>query len=101
MVKEKLDDKFYDMSVNLARHDLEVALKRAREECFRVAKQVAQEVAAGETPMDTLRQMDEFVRSQYTYDPRKMAEWEEIMRAFEFSEDVVADEKPRGDGEPL
>jgi hypothetical protein len=93
MAEEKLDDNFHEMSVNLARHNLEVTLKRFREDCFRVAKLVAQEVAAGETTMDKLREMDEFVRNSYTDDPRRMAEWEEIMRGFEFSEDVIKGEE--------
>jgi hypothetical protein len=93
MGDEKLDDKFFEMRRNLVRHNLEVALKRAREECFRVAKLVAQDVAAGKQPLADLKQMDDFVRKQYTYDPRKMAEWEKIMRKFEFSEDEVNDEK--------
>jgi hypothetical protein len=43
--------------------------------------------------MDDLRKMDEFVHSAYTDQPRKMAEWEEVMKGFEFSEEMVDDEK--------
>ena len=93
MADEKLDDKFFEAGVHLARSNLEATLNRYREECFRVAKLVARDVAAGKKPMDDLRKMDEFVRSVYTDQPRKMAEWEEVMREFEFSEDTVDDEK--------
>ena len=93
MADEKLDDKFFEAGVHLAKSNLEAALNRYREECFRVAKLVACDVAAGKKPMDDLRKMDKFVRSVYTDQPRKMAEWEEVMKGFEFSEDTVDDEK--------
>ena len=93
MADEKLSDRFYDTSVHLARTNLEASLNRAREECFRVAKLVAQDVAAGKQPMDKLRQMDDFVRKAYTDQPRKLAEWEEIMKEFDLSQDVIDDGK--------
>ena len=93
MADEKLDDKFFDASVHLARSNLEATFNRIREDCFRVAKQVAREVAEGKTPMDDLRKMDEFVRKAYADLPRVMAEWEEVMKQFEFSEDTLDDEK--------
>ena len=52
------EDKFGEMSINLARHNLEVTLKRTKEQCFRVAKEMALESAKG------ARKMDAFVRSQ-------------------------------------
>ena len=72
------EDKFDEMSVNLARHNLEVTLKRTKEQCFRAAKECALESAEG------FKKMDAFVRSQYADEPRKMAEWDEIMRKYEF-----------------
>ncbi|MFL6255581.1 MAG: hypothetical protein ACJ74T_11255 [Pyrinomonadaceae bacterium] len=93
MADEKLDDKFFEAGVHLARTNLEASLNRYMEECFRVAKLIAREVAEGKTPMDVLRKMDGFVRKAYTDQPRKMAEWEEVMREFEFSEDTFDDEK--------
>ncbi len=93
MADEKLDDKFFEVGIHLARTDLEGALNRFREDCFRVAKLVAQDVAAGKKPMDDLRKMDEFVRKVYTEQPRKMAEWEEVMKEFEFSEEEIDDER--------
>lgn len=93
MADEKLDDRFFNTSVHLARTQLEASLNRYRRECFRVAKLVAQDVAAGKKPMDDLRKMDNFVRSVYTDEPRKMAEWEEIMKDFDLFQEVVDDEK--------
>ena len=76
--EEKLDDQFYDMSVNLAQHNLEVTLKRAKEQCFRAAKEIGSESLEG------FKKMDAFVRSQYADEPRKMAEWDKIMQRYEF-----------------
>lgn len=93
MADEKLDDRFFDTSVHLARTNLEASLNRYRRECFRVAKLVAQDVAAGKQPMEDLRKMDDFVRKVYTGFPREMAEWEEIMKDFDLSQDTVDDEQ--------
>ncbi|HKC62072.1 MAG TPA: hypothetical protein VKB86_00435 [Pyrinomonadaceae bacterium] len=75
---EKVDERFYDMSVNLAQHNLEVILKRTMEQCFRTAKEI------GSESLDGFKRMDAFVRSQYADEPRKMAEWDEIMQRYEF-----------------
>jgi hypothetical protein len=93
MADEKLDDKFFEAGRHLARSRLEASLSRFREDCFRVAKLVARDVAKGEREMADLRKMDEFVRKAYTDQPRKMAEWEEVMQGFEFSEDALDDGK--------
>jgi hypothetical protein len=87
MAEEKLEDKFFEVGRNMARHNLEVSLKRFKDECFRVAKLIAQDAATGKAEMDTLRQMDTFVRSTYIDDPRRMAEWEELTRGFDLSEE--------------
>jgi hypothetical protein len=83
MADEELSDVFYDMSVNLARHNLEVTLRRTKEECFRAAKECASESREG------FKKMDAFVRSQYADEPKKMAEWEEIARGYEFMDDEI------------
>ncbi len=72
------EDKFGEMSVNLARHNLEVTLKRTKEQCFKAAKRMALE------DIEEFKKVDGFVRSQYADDPRKMAEWEEIAQRYEF-----------------
>jgi len=66
--------------VNLARHNLEVTFKRTKEQCFRAAKEIASESLEG------ARKMDAFVRTQYADEPRKIAEWDEIMLKYAFSE---------------
>jgi len=78
-------DVFLDASVNLARHNLEVTLRRTKEECFRAAKEIASESLEG------ARKMDPFVRGQYADEPTKMAQWEEIMRKYEFADEEVED----------
>ena len=80
-------DKFGEMRLNLARHNLEVTLKRTKEGCFRAAKKIALESA------ERAREMDVFARKQYSDEPRKMAEWEEIMQQYEFSDDVIEDQE--------
>lgn len=72
------EDKFGEMSVNLARHNLEVTLKRTKEQCFKAAKQMALEGVEG------FKKVDAFVRSQYADEPRKMAEWDKIAQKYEF-----------------
>ena len=77
-----------DMALNLARHNLEVSLKRAKEECLGVAK-----IIAVEEGVEGARKMDAFVRSQYADEPKKMAEWEEIMLRYAFEDE---DEEAQG-----
>lgn len=84
----ELDDQFYDMSVNLSRHNLEVTLKRTKEQCFRAAKEIGSESFEG------FKKMDAFVRSQYADEPKKMAEWDEIMQRYEFADEESED--PQG-----
>jgi hypothetical protein len=77
-----------DMCLNLARHNLEVTLKSFKEQCFRAAKEIALNEGVKEA-----RKMDAFVRSQYADEPRKMAEWEEIMLKYAFSDEEEEDEE--------
>ena len=77
------EDKFGETSVNLARHNLEVTLRRTKEQCFRAAKECALESLEG------FKKMDAFVRSQYADEPKKMAEWDEIAQKYEFLDDEV------------
>jgi hypothetical protein len=39
--------------------------------------------------LEGFKKMDAFVRSQYADEPKKMAEWEEIARRYEFMDDEV------------
>ena len=59
------DNIFSDMSVKLARHNLEVGLKRTREQCFEAAKKMALESA------ELARRVDGFVRRQYSNEPKR------------------------------
>ena len=81
------EDKFGEMSVNLARHNLEVTFRRTKEQCFRVAKKIALESVEG------FKKMDAFVRSQYADEPKKMAEWDKIMQKYEFMDEEVEDKE--------
>ena len=81
------EDVFGEMCVNLARHNLEVTLKRTKEQCFRAAKEIALESLEG------FKKMDAFVRSQYADEPKKMAEWDKIMQRYEFLDEEDEDEE--------
>lgn len=91
MADEKVDDVFYDMGLNLARHNLEVTLRRTMEQCFQAAKR------AGLDSYDNFKKMDGFVRKHYAGEPKKMAEWEEIARKYEFMDEEVVDEEKSGE----
>ncbi len=84
MADEEQGDAFYDVGVKLARHNLEVTLRRTKEQCFRAAKECASESREG------FQRMDAFVRSQYADEPKKMAEWEEMARRYEFTDGEIA-----------
>jgi hypothetical protein len=76
------------MCLNPARHNLEVTLKSFKEQCFRAAKEIALNEGVKEA-----RKMDAFVRSQYADEARKMAEWEELMLKYAFSDEEEEDEE--------
>jgi hypothetical protein len=82
------EDKFGDMSVNLARHNLEVTLKNTKEQCFQIAKEVALKEG-----LEGFKKMDGFVRSQYADEPKKMAEWDKITQKYEFMDEEIGDEE--------
>ena len=81
---EKPSDALLQTKVDIARHNLEVTLKRTKEGCFRAAKAIALE---GDE--EKARQMDDFVRKVYADEPRKIAEWEQIMSRYEFTDDIL------------
>ncbi len=74
-------DVLNEMCVNLARHNLEVTFRRIKEQCFQAAKRIAADGVEG------ARKMDDFVRKQYADEPRKIAEWDEIMLKYAFADD--------------
>ena len=85
MKDENTSNQFDKMQLNLARHNLEVTLKRIKESCFRAARKVALE-----SP-EQAKQMDVFVRKQYSNEPRKMAEWNKLMEMYEFQDQEIED----------
>ena len=74
---------FADMRVKLARHNLEVGLKRTREQCFEAAKKMALDSE------ELAWKADGFVRRQYSNEPKKMAEWNQIMTRYESADEKV------------
>ena len=62
-----------------------MTLKRTKEQCFRAAKEIDSESFEG------FKKIDAFLRSQYADEPKKMAEWDEIVQRYEFM-----DEKDEG-----
>ena len=85
MKDETRPDLFVDMSVKLARHNLEVTLRRTKEQCFQAAKKMALDSA------ELAWKVDGFVRRQYSDEPKKMAEWNQIMQRYESGDDEVED----------
>ena len=81
------EDVFSEMCVKLARHNLEVTLRRTKEQCFRAAKEIALESLEG------FKKMDGFVRRQYADESRKMAEWDVITQKYEFLDEDDEDKK--------
>lgn len=81
MKNRNTQDKFGEMGLNLARHNLEVTLKRTKEQCFRAAVEMGLESA------EEAKKMDAFVRKQYWDEPRKMAEWDKVMQKYELSDE--------------
>lgn len=71
-------EKLKQTNVDLARHNLEVTLKRVKEGCFEAAKKIALE-----GPESKAREMDAFVQKQYAGETRKLAEWAAIMKRYE------------------
>ena len=88
MADEEAEDKFGAMSVNLARHNLEVTLRQTKEQCFKVAKKIALEEG-----IEGFKKMDGFVRRQYADEPTKMAEWDEIAQKYEFMDEEIKAEE--------
>jgi hypothetical protein len=73
-----VSEKVHDTDVALARHNLEVTLKNFTEKCFEAAKKCITEGKDHEAIM----KMDDFVHKVYITEPRKMAEWESLMRQY-------------------
>ena len=81
--KVDVSEKVHQTDVDIARHNLEVTLKKVMEGCFQAAKKCVMEGKDHEAVM----RMDDFVRKSYTTEPRKMAEWEALIREYESKRD--------------
>lgn len=86
MKDEKVSLVFARMSLKLAEHDLEVAVRRVSEDLFRNAKE---EALLSE---EKAKAWDSHIREIYDDEPKKIAEWEQIMQKYEFSDDEIDDE---------
>jgi len=71
-------------NVDIARHNLQVKLDWVKRETWRVAKEVALE-----DDKEATRKMDQYVRTVFKDEPRKMAEWEELMSRYDFTDEVL------------
>ena len=86
MKDEKVSLVFAEMSLKLAEHNLEVAVKRVLEDFFRSA------TADALLSEEKAKAWDSHIREIYDDEPKKIAEWEQIMQRYEFSDDEIDDE---------
>lgn len=86
MKDEKVSLVFAKMSLKLAEHDLEVAVRRVSEDMFKYAKE------EGLLSEEKAKAWDRHIREIFDEEPKKLAEWEQIMQRYEFSDDVIEDE---------
>lgn len=77
------EDRFAEVRLSLATHNFEVTLKRLMDYCFRTA------IETGRESFEGFQRMDDFVRTYYADEPRRMAEWEEIAQKYEFADDEI------------
>jgi hypothetical protein len=85
MKDEKVSLAFARMSMKLAEHDLEVTVKRVSEGMFRHAKE---EALLSE---ERAKAWDSHIRGIFDDEPKKIAEWEEVMQKYEFLDDEIDD----------
>ena len=75
---------YLQMARYLADHDLEVMFYRIKDDFFDAMKEIALEGNE-----EKVRQADEAVRGIFEDEPKKMAEWEELMSRHEFMQDTL------------
>lgn len=83
MKDEQVSLVFARMSMKLAEHDLEVAVRRVSEDMFRHAKEEALQSE------ERAKAWDSHVRDIFDDEPKKIAEWEQVMQRYEFSDDEI------------
>ena len=76
--------KYLQMARHLIDHNLEVMFYRVKDDFFDGMKEIA--IEGNE---EKVRQADEAVRGIFEEEPKKMAEWEELMSRHEFMEDTL------------
>jgi allantoicase len=81
---EKPSPEFLQMSLDIADRNLEAMYYRVKDEFFDGMKEIALE---GDE--ERVRQADKAVREIYYDEPKKLAEWEELMSRYEFMEQTL------------
>ena len=81
---EKPSAKFLQTARDIADRDLESLYYRVKDDFFEGMKEIALE---GDE--EKVRQADEAVREVFYDEPKKMAEWEELMSRYEFMEETL------------
>ena len=81
---EEPSREYLQMARYLADHNLEVMYHRIKDDFFEGMKDIALEGNE-----EKVRQADEAVRGIFYDEPKKMAEWEELMSRYEFMEETL------------
>lgn len=81
---EKPSLEYLKMARDIADHELEVMYYRVKDEFFDHLKEIALE---GDE--EKVREADKSVREIYYDEPKKIAEWEELMSRYEFMEETL------------
>jgi hypothetical protein len=81
---EKPSREFLQMARDIADRNLEVIFYRIKDEFFDAMKEIALEGNE-----ERVRQADKSVREIFDDEPKKMAEWEELMSRHDFMEETL------------
>jgi len=81
---EEPSREYLKMARDLIDRDLEVMFYRVKDDFFEAMKEIA--IEGNE---EKVRQADEAVRGIFYDEPKKMAEWEELMSRYEFMEETL------------
>lgn len=81
---EKPSAEFLQMARDIAERDLEFLYYRVKDEFFNHLKEIALEGNE-----EKVREADKSVREIYYDEPKKMAEWEELISRYEFMEETL------------
>ncbi len=84
--------KYLYMARDIAEHNLEVAFYRVKDDFFDAMKKIALEGNE-----EKVRQADEAVRGIFEEEPKKMAEWEELMSRHNLRDEILNDPSSNSD----